>query len=52
MLTAPGVNFRAYNAARLAGEVNDPEVSVPKDNGLKPAATPMADPVEDPPGDC
>lgn len=51
MLTAPGVNFKAYNA-RLAGEFNDPEVSVPTDNGLKPAATPMVDPVEDPPGHC
>lgn len=29
----------------------DPIVSVPKANGLNPAATATAEPVEDPPGD-
>jgi hypothetical protein len=50
MLTAPGVSFKAYRAALLAGVVKDPEVSVPRESGLKPAATPTADPVEEPPG--
>jgi hypothetical protein len=50
MLTAPGVSFKAYRAALLAGVVREPEVSVPRENGLKPAATPTADPVDDPPG--
>jgi hypothetical protein len=52
MLTEPGVSFRAYSAALLAGVVKEPDVSVPKDSGLNPAATPTADPVDEPPGAC
>ena len=47
----PGVSFSAYKAALPAGVINEPVVSVPIDNGANPAATPWADPVDEPPGD-
>lgn len=30
--------------------VRDPDVSVPRESGLNPAATPTAEPVDEPPG--
>jgi hypothetical protein len=47
---APTVSFSANKAARLAGVLSEPSVSVPMPNGLKPAEIPTATPVEDPPG--
>ena len=51
MSTSPTVGFSAYSPARDVGVTIDPMVSVPIDNGAKPAATPTAEPVDDPPGD-
>ena len=48
--TSPAVGFSAYNAARFAGVMSDPIVSVPIASVLKPEATATADPVEEPPG--
>lgn len=48
--TCPAVGFKAYKAARFAGVMSDPIVSVPIARALKPDATATADPVEDPPG--
>lgn len=48
----PTETFKAYRAARLAGVLTEPFVSVPMPKGLKPADTPTATPVDDPPGLC
>lgn len=48
--TWPTVGFNAYKAARLAGVMREPIVSVPMARVLNPEATATADPVEDPPG--
>ena len=50
--TDPGVAFIPYSAARVAGCTSKPSVSVPIDNGAKPAATPTALPEDDPQGVC
>lgn len=47
-----GVHFRAKSDDRLAGTLIEPSASVPRESGLYPAATPTAEPVEDPPGLC
>jgi hypothetical protein len=44
------VGFSEYNAARPAGITREPKVSVPMENGEYPAATAIAEPLEDPPG--
>jgi hypothetical protein len=46
----PTVGLIVYNAARIAGLVSEPAVSVPIDMGAKPALTPTADPEDEPPG--
>jgi hypothetical protein len=46
----PREGLMAYTAARHPGVTREPIVSVPIDSGAKPAATPAADPDEDPPG--
>ena len=46
----PIVGFIAYNAALLAGMIMLPQVSVPIEIGAKPALTPTAEPVDEPPG--
>ena len=48
--TEPGVSFKAYSAATAAGETRDPDVSLPRAIGLKPEATPTAEPVDEPKG--
>lgn len=48
--TSPTVGFSAYSAARFAGVMSDPIVSVPIARVLNPEATATADPVEEPPG--
>lgn len=48
--TEPGVSFSAYKAAAAAGETTEPDVSVPRETGAKPHATPTADPVDEPAG--
>lgn len=48
----PTETFKAYRAARLAGVLIEPSVSVPIPKGLKPADMPTATPVDDPPGLC
>lgn len=50
MSTAPTVTLRLYKASRVAGHTTDPSVSVPTEQGAKPAATPTALPEDDPPG--
>ena len=45
-----GVHLRAKRAERLAGVWIDPSAWPPIEMGLYPAATPTADPVDDPPG--
>jgi hypothetical protein len=50
MGTCPTVGFNAYNAARFAGVMSDPIVSVPIASVLNPEATATADPVDEPPG--
>lgn len=47
---SPTVGFNAYSAARFAGVMRDPIVSVPTASVLNPAAKLTADPVDDPPG--
>jgi hypothetical protein len=49
---APTVSFIANRAARLAGALRDPSVSVPVPRGAKSAGIPTATPVDDPPGFC
>lgn len=46
------VSFNAYSELRLAAVIIEPSVSPPIESGLKPAATPTADPVDEPPGFC
>lgn len=48
--TVPTVGFSAYSAARFAGVIKLPIVSVPIASALKPEATLTADPVDEPPG--
>lgn len=48
--TSPTVGLSAYNAARFAGVINDPSVSVPIARALNPDATLTAEPVDEPPG--
>lgn len=48
--TLPGVSFKVYSAARVAGEMSDPIESVPRARGEYPAETPTAEPVEEPHG--
>ena len=48
--TEPGVSFKAYSAATAAGDTRDPDVSLPSAIGLKPEATPTAEPVDEPAG--
>jgi len=43
------VGFIVYSAARLAGIISEPDVSVPMEIGAKPAATQTAEPEDDPP---
>ena len=50
MGTSPTVGFNAYNAARFAGVINEPSVSVPMANALNPDAMLTAEPVDEPPG--
>lgn len=50
MGTSPTVGFKAYSAARLAGVIRDPIVSVPMASALKPDDTLTAEPVDEPPG--
>lgn len=50
METIPMVGLRVYKAALLAGMVREPFVSVPIATGAYPAATPTAEPEEEPPG--
>jgi hypothetical protein len=47
--TMPIVGLIVYNAALVAGMFKDPSVSVPIDMGANPAATPTAEPDDDPP---
>lgn len=44
------MGFNAYKAARFAGVISEPIVSVPIARVLKPEATATADPVDEPPG--
>jgi hypothetical protein len=46
----PTVGFNAYKAARFAGVMSEPIVSVPIASVLNPDATATADPVDEPPG--
>jgi hypothetical protein len=46
------VGFIVYKAARLAGMIREPDVSVPMEMGEKPAATQTALPEEEPPVFC
>ena len=46
----PIVGFNVNKAALPAGIINDPCVSVPIENGAKPALTETAEPEEEPPG--
>lgn len=48
----PTVGLTQYKAARVPGNTRDPSVSVPIETVASPAATPTADPDEDPPGFC
>ena len=48
--TSPTVGFNAYSAARFAGVIKEPTVSVPSAKVVNPAATAIAEPVDDPPG--
>lgn len=50
MGTSPTVGLSAYSAARFAGVMSEPMVSVPIASVLKPEATLTAEPVDDPPG--
>jgi hypothetical protein len=52
LLMRPRVGLMAYTAARHPGVTREPMVSVPIESGAKPAATPAADPDEEPPGAC
>jgi hypothetical protein len=45
----PIVGLIVYKAALVAGMFKDPSVSVPIDMGANPAATPTAEPDDDPP---
>jgi hypothetical protein len=47
--TSEIVGFMVYKAARLAGMMREPDVSVPMEIGEKPAETQTALPDEDPP---
>ena len=44
----PGVGLRVYNAARVAGEMNDPTRSVLKTRGEYLAESPTGGPMEEP----
>ena len=46
----PAVGLMVYKAARSAGNIKEPEVSVPIATGANPAETPMAGPEDEPPG--
>lgn len=48
--TWPTVGLSAYSAARFAGVIREPIVSVPTASVLNPEATATAEPVDDPPG--
>ena len=48
--TSPTVGLSAYNAARFAGVIIEPSVSVPIASALNPEATLTAEPVDEPPG--
>jgi hypothetical protein len=48
--TRPIVGFKEYAPALVAGTRREPIVSLPIDRGAKPAASPAADPDDEPPG--
>lgn len=45
-----GVHLSAKSAALLAGVLMEPSASLANASGLYPAATPTAEPVDEPPG--
>ncbi len=47
----PWVGLIVYKAARSAGIIREPTVSVPIETGARPAETEMAGPEDEPPGD-
>lgn len=48
--TSPTVGRMVYSAARPAGNISEPSVSVPMENGAYPAETATAEPEEEPDG--
>ena len=46
------MSFKAYSAATAAGDTRDPDVSLARAIGIKPEATPTAEPVDEPAGVC